>query len=169
MLISAIVLIVLRLFCIQWVLEGLVVLASTLGLAHRGTNILRAGVASGILTLLASVVLWFAAPYLGRVIAGKNDLQLSIPVPPLRDLYAFAFVFVGLYFIVQSLGNAVLRLHYAFVAAATLGDFNPERQQASYELVRALITLVGGLLCVFFGKIWAGKLAGDSSKTSPQP
>lgn len=44
-----------------------------------------------------------------------------------------------------------MRFHYALTAAA-LGDFSPERQQASYELVRSLITLAGGLFWSFLEK-----------------
>ena len=116
MLISSIALIVLRLFSIQWFLEGLVILASmAFELPGRSTNHIVMGLAPGILMLVASVVAWFAAPSLARLVAGKYDVPVSVPVPPLRDLYAFAFVFLGLYFVIESLGNAILRFHYAIV------------------------------------------------------
>jgi hypothetical protein len=123
-------------------------------------------VAPGILMLIFSVVAWFAAPFLARQITSKYDATVSVPTLPLRDLYAFGFVFLGIYFAVQSLGDAIFYFHYALNAAMTLGDFNPQRQQFGYELVRSLITLVGGLLCIFFGKTWAGKLAGNQAEPS---
>jgi hypothetical protein len=162
MLISSIVLIVLRLFSIQWLLEGLALLPpAVFGLQRHGTNYPGMELIPAISMLLASVVAWCAAPALARRIAGQNDATVSVPVPPLRELYVFAFVFLGLYFAIRSIGDVAFYFHYALVTAATAGDFSPERQQSGSELVRSLITLVGGALCIIFRNIWAGKLSGD--------
>lgn len=169
MLISAIVLIVLRLFSIQWFIRGLVMMASIIfDLAPRRAEYPVMAMVPSILTVLASIIMWFAAPSLARLIAGKYDAMVSAPLPPLRDLYAFAFVFLGINFVLQSLGDAILRFHYAIVTSA-LADFSPERQMANYDLVRSLITLVGGLLCIIFGRTWAGKLSGTRPEPSAQP
>jgi hypothetical protein len=161
------VLILLRLFCIHWFLEGLVILATDIFLLpHHSTENLGMRMGPAIVMLAVPVVGWLAAPKLGRLIAGKYDVQISLPVPPLRDLYAFGFVFLGLYFAIQSLGEAILRFYYALVAAASHGDFDPIiRQQASYDVMRALITLAGGVLCIVFGKRWAAKLADSKAET----
>lgn len=165
MLTSTITLIIIRLFCIQWFLEGLSMMAvAILQPSHSGTNEFGLTIAISIGMLLLPVVVWFAAPFLARLVAGNADATVSVPVLSLRDLYAFAFVFLGVYFVLTSVGDALLWLRYSMIAPLPPGALEPERDR----FTRSLITLIGGVICIIFGKYWAGKLS-ESRPAEPQP
>jgi hypothetical protein len=165
MLTSTITLIIIRLFCIQWFLEGLTMMpVAMLQPSHSGRSEFGLTIDISIGMLLLPVVAWFAAPFLASLVAGKADTTVSVPVLSLRDLYAFAFVFLGLYFVLTSVGDALLWLHYSMIAPLPRGALDPERDRST----RSLITLAGGVICIFFGKTWAGKLA-ESKSAEPQP
>ena|SRR6185312_187680 len=87
-----------------------------------------------------------------------NDAPISVSGLSLRDLYSFGFVFLGLYFILSSIGNFLYWLHYSFVIAA-VRDFDPERKKSLYEISKPLVTVTAGFICIVFGKYWAEKLS----------
>ena len=171
MLTSTIVLIVIRLFSVQWLVQGLSMLAmaivelSQMGESHRGSFGALSFIPS-LGMLLCSIVAWIAAPFLARFMAGKYDAPVTISGLSLQDLYAFAFVFLGLYFVLASLADVLNWLHYSLWVAASYGDFDPERKKSLYGLSRPLITLVAGLVCLVSGRLWAKKLY-DAGKETP--
>lgn len=167
MLTSTITLIILRLFCIQWFLEGLGMLASvaTLLQSHPDARGIGFNTAISIGMLVFPVVVWFAAPFIARLVAGKADATVSVPALSLRDLYAFAFVFLGLYFVLRSVGEVLIWLRYSMIVPLPPGALDPERD----EFIRSLISLVCGVICIFFGRTWAGKLAEGKSAESQPP
>lgn len=160
MLISTIVLLIVRLFSLQWLIQGFGMLAvAFLEVSYaRGSNGGVLDFVPSLLAILLAVLAWFAAPLLSRLIPGRHDASIPISGLSLRDLYAFAFVFLGLYFALSSLGNVLNWLHYYFTVAVA-HDFDPERRNALYALSRPLITLIAGLICLFSGRRWAAKLA----------
>jgi hypothetical protein len=111
-----------------------------------------------LLTMVFALVAWLIAPLLARLISGPKDAPVTIPGVTLVDLYAFAFLFLGVYFVLSSLGSALNWFHYFFLIAASHGDFDPARKASFYELSRHLITLIAGLLCIFYGRLWARKI-----------
>lgn len=128
--------------------------------SHPGPSEIGLHITLSIGMLLFPVVVWFAAPFLARLVAGKADAPVTVPVPPLRDLYAFAFVLVGLYFVLTSLGEVFVWFRYSLITTMP-NVLYPERDR----FVRSLITLVAGAICIIFGKTWAGKL----SESKPEP
>lgn len=129
--------------------------------SHLGPSEAGLKIALSIGMLLFPIVAWLAAPFLARLVAGKADATVSVSVPPLRDLYAFAFVFLGVYFVLTSVGDVLIWLRYSMIAPLPPGALDPERDR----FTRSLITLTGRVICVIFGKTWAGKL----SENKPQP
>ena len=166
MLISTITLLVVRLFSLQWFIQGLSLLAIAFSEPTDSSN--RSFIAlrylPSFLVIILAVVAWFAAPLLSRVIPGKHDASIPVSGLSLRDLYAFAFVFLGLYFALSSLADVLNWLHYCLTLAAA-HDFDPERKKSLYGLSRPLITFVAGLICLFFGRTWAGKLSDHQKET----
>lgn len=156
MLTSTVTLIVLRLFSIKWLLDGLIMLVYAIfEPSHRGTGVDGLNFVVSIVTVLLAVVVWFVAPLLARLVAGKPDAPVSAPVPPLRELYAFAFVLVGLYFVLTSVGEVLVWFRYSMISPLPPGALDPGRDR----FARALITLVAGAICIIFRTTWAGKLS----------
>jgi hypothetical protein len=163
MLISTIVLIILRLFSVQWLVFGLSTSAVALAIlpelsGQESILPILPNLVSGVGMLACSIVTWLVAPPLARFIAGKYDTTMSVSGLSLFDLYAFAFVFLGLYFVLKSVANFLYWFQFSLWIAASHGDSDPQRKQALSEFVRPLITLVAGLVCMFSGKRWARKL-----------
>ncbi|HTJ00036.1 MAG TPA: hypothetical protein VL527_14235 [Dongiaceae bacterium] len=164
MLTSTIVLIVLRLFSISWLVQGLSMLAgAAFGFSPlRGRDVgpeVFLAFLPALVMLLCATVMWFAASAIARMVAGKADAPVAVAGLTLTDLYAFAFVFLGLYFVLHSLADVLNWLHYAFLVAVAHDDFDPERKRSLYGLSRPLITMVAGLVCLFSGRKWARKLS----------
>ncbi len=161
MLVSTIVLIIVRLFVIQWTLQGLTSLAliqvdaSTNGGFgyHPSARIIPALILFG-----AAVFGWLVAPSFSRWAAGRQETTVAINGLTREDLYAFGFTFLGLYFMLQSLGNLVSWFHYALSVAATRGDWDPERKQSLYGFAKVLITMLAGFVCFISGHKWARKM-----------
>jgi len=158
MLISAIVLIVVRLFSVYWLVEGLEMLAMgfamVVGNSKFGEEVRE--FIPGIIMLISSVVGWVIAPCLSRAIAGKHNGPVSISGLTLKDLYAFAFVFLGLYFILESVGQIGYWLYYAVFMTS---DSDLAKKLTYSGLVRPVIVLITGSVCLVSRQRWAGKLA----------
>jgi len=160
MLISTIVLLVVRLFSLQWLIQGLSMLAFAFPEVedNHGSSFIVLRFLPSLLVILLAVVAWFIAPLLSRLIPGRQDASIPVSGLSLRDMYSFAFVFLGLYFALSSLADVLNWLHYAFLVAAA-HDFDPERKKSLYGLSRPIITFVAGLICLFSGRRWASKLS----------
>lgn len=172
MLVSTIVLIILRLFSIQFLLDGISMLAASpvefwaFSDQHNDAAVVAKAVVMALVMILFSAITWFAAPWLSQIIPEKQDASVQIPSLSLRDLYAFAFIFLGLYFTLSSLGNTLTGLYYAFFTALSHTSFDPRRKQSLYNLSRPLITMVGGFICLFCARRFADKLAGEKTEIS---
>jgi hypothetical protein len=108
--------------------------------------------------LLFAVIGWVIAPLLSRFITSKYDAPIAVSGLSLQDLYSFSFVFLGLYFVLGSLGDVLNWLHYSFMVAVA-HDFDPERKKSLYGLSKPLITMIAGFICLASGKRWAKKLS----------
>jgi len=77
----------------------------------------------------------------------------------LEDLYCFAFVSLGLYFVLRSLAPMLTWAHYTFLLAVRSYGATFEHSQSLYDLMQPTITVAAGLVCIFKGPRWASKLA----------
>jgi hypothetical protein len=165
MLVSTIVLIVVRLFSIQWLVQGLSMLAVSFSeQAYASNDSLRfLRFLPPVSLIVLSVIGWIVAPCLSVRIPGQQNVSLPVTGLSLRDLYCFAFVFLGLYFSLGSVADVLNWLHYSMLAS--LGhDFDPARKISLYALSRPLITFLAGLICIFSGRGWASKLSDHEAK-----
>jgi hypothetical protein len=164
MLISTIVLIIVRLFSVSWFVQSLGMFAgaiATFGDPQMNDNSSSWLVAFKFIPpfvmFLFAVIAWIIAPFLSRFIAGKYDAPIAISGLSLQDLYSFGFVFLGLYFILSSMGGFLYSFFYSLTIAAS-HDFDPERKKSLYENLRPSVTMVAGFISLTYGKIWAKKL-----------
>lgn len=156
---SCIVVVVLRLFAIQTLLKGIDLALRTTASLPRGPSLTDAHsiyVAAAALVVFA-VLEWLLAPAIGRLTTRGYDAYLSLSGLTRIDLYSFGFVFLGLYFVLSSIGSSMTWVHYFLVVSATGGDSASDR--SFYDLAAPLIELIGGFFALIFARTWARRLS----------
>jgi len=113
--------------------------------------------------VMVAVLLWFAAGRLATGIAREINPAIQFQIT-LEEAFSFAFVFLGLYFILNSLAWTLINLFYlpGIMGPTTHGAATQTR--AGNDLWRPGITLAAGLVSVFCSKVWARKLANRGMK-----
>src|ERR1700738_2552655 len=102
---SSIVFIVIRLFALNWFLTAVPLLlsAATAPLSHeRHLSAVLMPYAPAVLLLVFAAGLWILSPGIARFVSRGVDTRVSIGSLSRSDLYSFAFVFLGLFFILSS-------------------------------------------------------------------
>jgi len=163
---TSIVSIVLRLFSLSWLVQG------AFNTAGAAAMTIPYGSPSGsywaygapAIYLVAAVITWLLAPTIARLVAPQPDVAVGIGGLTRYDLYCFAFVFLGLYFVLSSLGNAINWLHYYLFLAKAIPTGNPQRETSFYQLTQPLITLFAGSVCVALSSRLARKLTDAQRK-----
>ena len=124
---KTLVVIALRLYAIYWLVDGLSALLVLLPVyltiqeqLDRDSHLW--GIAPEFLYLMVppgmfgiSAALWFLASWLSSQVTKGHDTQLAITSLTREDLYRFAFVFLGLYFLLTSI-FATLQAGHEFFA-----------------------------------------------------
>lgn len=162
---SSIVIVVLRLFCLQWVIQGfgyMITIPTTFGRDPASIFLLRC--LPTFVMLLFAVCVWWLAPILAGLITRKQDVDVTVPSLSLVDLYAFGFLFLGLYFVLSYLAPAANWFWYFLSVAATRSDYDPERRSSSYEMASQVIPLLAGFASMLNARRLARKLAEHDKK-----
>ncbi len=146
----SIVTILLRLFSLSWFVQGAVMFATVAAarVTFRSQNIMVFASPS-FLVLLAILVFLFSQAIARLVTPAANDMVALGGIAPFA-LYCFALTFLGLYFILSSVGSALTHLHYYMLVARITHDNDPNRETSFYELAQPLITLAAGAACTLF-------------------
>lgn len=153
--ISHIVTVVLRLFAIQTFVSAFgLALQTTASVRSYGSSYYVAYFTPGALLVFA-LLEWFLAPSVSRLVTRRQDSTLNIGGLSREDIYSFAFVFLGLYFVLNSVASSLNWLHY-FLSVAS--GSTAEMQRSFYELASALIPLIAGLIALLQANRWARKL-----------
>jgi hypothetical protein len=153
-----IVLILLRYFSVMWFFGGVIFLVAKLVGGEppfTSTTIIILGVS----VLIASYVLWILSPRLSQLIVGKYDAPVNVGSLSREDLYAFTFVFLGLYFVLSSVAQVANWLYYFIKTEAAPTIAITQTPPSLYDFTQPLLTLIAGLICLFPGRRWARKLA----------
>jgi hypothetical protein len=104
-----IVLIVIRILILNWgVWVFATLLASVLESLHSKPSLLTF-LPSGILLVLA-ILIWIAGPKIAKVVTPKKEYSINLGGLSRRDLYAFAFVFLGVYFVLTSVSSVLVSI-----------------------------------------------------------
>ena len=104
-----------------------------------------------------AVASWFAGPLLSRLITRCYDTTIAISGLSLEDLYTFAFVFLGLYFVLSSIAPSLNWIHY-FLAVGSLPNPVADQRKSVYQLSSSLITLFAGFTVMLPTRRWARRL-----------
>jgi hypothetical protein len=156
---SSIVIVVLRLFAIQMVGQSLhmaLSFAATLAKeSHHRPDYWLAYLVPAALFAFA-LVEWWLAPVIARLITRHHDGEVAFGTLSRLDLYSFAFVFLGLYFILTSIAPALNWLHY-FLRTSAVGS-QSDSQSSFYDLAAHLVTLIAGVFALLPARRWARRL-----------
>ncbi|HEX3798303.1 MAG TPA: hypothetical protein VH413_06330 [Verrucomicrobiae bacterium] len=156
MTISNIVVVITRIYGLQWCISGAVGLIEIFSVIHGSKSF--SGLLPSMLIGLWGVVAWLLAPVLARFITRGYDGPVSINGLTLADLYTFAFIFLGLYFMLGNLANLLTYLYYALRVIISR-DYDSVINSSLYSLSQPLITFAAGAACLFNGRRWAGRLS----------
>lgn len=156
---SSIVIVVLRLFAIQMVGKSFD-MALSFAAADAKRNFHPPHYWVPYLVPVALLVFalfeWWLAPVIARLVTRHHDGEVAVGALSRLDLYSFAFVFLGLYFILTAIAPALNWLHY-FLTTSSLGP-QSESQSSFYELASHLVTLTAGVLILLPARRWARRL-----------
>ena len=164
---SSIVVIILRLFALYGLFWALPLFASAAmtPLGHeRSLSIVLAPYAPAVLLVIFATGLWILARAIGRLVSRGVDASVSIGGISRADLYSFAFVFLGLYFILSSLGDVVNWIHYFATVSHNDPAHNPPVENF-YQLTRPCLTIVAGFVSLLGAPHWTKKLVSRDQKT----
>ena len=156
---SSIVVIVIRLFAVNWLVTGVSLLASaaTTPLPHeRQSFAVLIPYALPVLFFVLAAGSWLLAPFISRLVSRGVDASVSVGSLSRSDLYSFAFVFLGLFFILSSLADVINWIHY-FTVSGEDPRHDP-RIQSFYQLSRPCLTLAAGLVSLLGAPRWTRKL-----------
>ncbi len=147
-----IVAIVLRLFSVSWLVQGLTGLAAMAAAFASIPSPYSSpwNYAGPVFLVTVAVATWFLAPGLARLVTPRPEASIELRGLTRYDLYCFAFVFLGSYFVLSSAANAINSTHFYLFLSRTVPQADPQRQTSFYELTQPLITCVAGGLCIAF-------------------
>jgi hypothetical protein len=165
---SSIVVIVLRIFALYGLFWSLPLFGSAsitpLG-RERSLSIVLAPYAPALLLVIFATGLWILARAIGRLVSRGVDTSVSIGGLTRVDLYSFAFVIVGLYFILSSFADVINWIHYLVTASHNNPAHNPSVENF-YQLTRCCLTFVAGFVSLLGAPHWTKKLVShDLSST----
>ena len=161
---SSIVVIVIRLFALNWLLTAVPLLlsAATTPLPHeRHLSAVLMLYAPAVLLLIVAAGLWILTPAIARFVSRGVDTSVSIGSLSRSDLYSFAFVFLGLFFILSSFADVINWIHYFASASHSTPD---PRGQNFYQLTRPCLTFVAGVVSLIGAPRWTKKLVAYDQK-----
>lgn len=166
---KSIVVVVLRLFAIQTLLQAIGLAVGEAGLHGRYDVPPRdysGFIAPGGLLVFATIE-WLLAPAVAKLVTRRHDTEVSLGALSRADLYSFAFVFLGLYFILSSIAPALIWLHYSLTMSAV--GSSSESERSFYALATPLIGLIAGFMALLPAQRWARRLlTAEGKRDRPQ-
>lgn len=149
----------LRLFALNWLVSGLVYLitAITMTSSFQG-HVLSIWLSylPAVLLFIFALLFWILAPPVARLVRRGADHSVSIGSLSRCDLYTFAFVFLGLFFVLSDSATAP-RDHAA----------QSPQGRNFYQLSRASLTFAAGLVSLLGAPHFTKKLARRGARTQP--
>ena len=167
---SSIVTIVLRIFALSWMVTGLIQLlwvfqsSRPLWSSERGFSIFLPALGQIILGVL--LAMWSRT--ISRAVTPKPDAEVQMGGLTAYDLYCFAFTFLGLYFVLSSIGGVINWGHYMLMDAQRDSMTEDPDALNFYGLTQQLITLLAGGACLIGAPRFARKLGAAQKKEAKQ-
>jgi len=156
---QSIVAIVLRLFCIQWFVSGVVsILALSQFIGSSTDHSLYLQFLTPAFSFLLCFVVWMLAPAISRAVTPRDVSALNISGVSRHDFYSFAFVFVGLNFFLTDLGWSLVYVRDYLEAISQTHPQGTNQTTAFYHLARHAVSLIAGCFCILFAGQFSKKL-----------
>ena len=150
----SIIVVVLRIFALQWIFTSLFSLIPIVA-AHMSWSFSSACV----VWILLAVLFWFFAEPFSRWITQNHDTTVSLGGLTLQDLYAFAFVFLGLSFFVSGIGTVVVTVATMFANGVSHPTPQTTLLTSSLpQIGKSLIQSLLGLIALFNANRFAKRL-----------
>ena len=108
---------------------------------------------------IGAVLLWVWATPLARFITRGLAPELSLGTLTLADCYALIFVAIGLFYAVGYLAAVLNWSHYLLKMEVTRVNDTWRRQVSWYDISRAFLTFIAGIVLLVNGRKWALALA----------
>jgi hypothetical protein len=171
---KTLVVIALRLYAIYWLIQGLSELITLLpmwtlvrsqigGIAETYVYVFPSSM------LVISIVLWALSAKLSAQVTKGHDTQLVFTSLTREDLYRFAFVFLGLFFVLSSLFSLIQTGYQFFAFDVTRPDSNPHKGEFLWPFLGHGFTLIAGFSCMLGARKWTNKLIRLENKHEAPP
>jgi hypothetical protein len=168
MTLNQIVVVIIRLCGVGWLIRALdlffetALMRGSFESAQRVPFHLAYG--SPISVLALALGAWFLAEPIARLVVPPRATSATLTGLSVFDLYRFAFVLMGLYYVLASFAPLLNWLHYFLTIAPTVPENDPHRMDTVYQVTQPLITLAAGCVCLLFAPQCARKLEGIQCK-----
>lgn len=162
---STIAQILLRIFAINWTLQGLVQLSAAIGW-RKGTANLGYLLEPGLMYLVAGLIVWFSAPFVCRIVAGANDREFNLSGITTEQLFATAFLALGVFFALDSFAEVFSWGHYFASSRAAENEFHQGTQPSYYDFTEAAMTFVAAVALICTSRKWARRLCRKNADTT---
>jgi hypothetical protein len=162
-LLEDIVLIVIRILILNWGLWIFITLLSSIVTSfHSRWNFVS--LLPSCISLVLAFLIWIAAPKIAKVVTPKKEYSISLGGLSRRDLYAFAFVFLGVYFVLTSVSAVAVYAYFAMVSS----QFPKTHNSIDYftPFVRESARLVVSFFLLVFADRWARLLLSREASQS---
>jgi hypothetical protein len=167
----SLVLIAIRLYALYWLFVNFSGLATLIPMYLAMDSEIQSKeiwslLAAPLITMILSLALWFCAVPLSKAVTRGQNSELSIAMLSREDLYRFAFVFLGIYFVLSSI-STVVHAAYQFIAFdLTLPDTDQHRGKDLVPFAAASLTMFVGFACVLGASKWSRKLMSKDERVS---
>jgi hypothetical protein len=160
---KTLVAIILRFFALGWLVTGFSTLLIFLPMIVVSGGFFTPEFSYGLFLMplamvLGSVLLWASTSRLSAVITKGHDTELTFSLLTREDLYCFAFVFLGLYFILNHMEGMLLSTYQFFAIGISLPENDPQKGKYLSSFFSHVIPLIVGFACVLGAKSWTLKL-----------
>ena len=119
--------------------------------------------------LVFAILLWSLSSKISAQVTKGHDTQLAFISLTKEDLYNFAFVFLGLFFILSSLAELIQSGYQFFAYDYPQPDSNPHKGELFWPFLGHAFTLIAGFACVFGAGKWTNKLIRLENKNEASP
>ncbi|HEY3897458.1 MAG TPA: hypothetical protein VGM54_02535 [Chthoniobacter sp.] len=176
---TTIVTIVIRIYSLVWFIEGIVQCITQIIESHDILSVTRASFTLyglWFLWIIFAVVVFFLSQPIARIAVPPPNEQVNVGTLSRYDLYCFAFTFLGLYFFLSSIGDAINALHYYVVTNQANRQSAIQESRALYSLTRPLLTSLASVATLLLAPKFAHKLSAiprpsfpPESEQAPKP
>jgi len=149
-----IVLVVIRLYAIQQLVYGIVLFISALS---TSTNHLTTYLAP-LTSLVFSLIIWYSASLISDLATKGCNSEVNISGLSLRDIYSFAFVFLGISFTLDAVGNIINKVHYMFILWDSISAMDEVSRRSVYDFWHYFIQMAAGIVAIIYARRFADKL-----------